>query len=280
MSTPEEEALVGPIVDIVTSFLDAVLKDDETSVAQRLTSESLKRIGLSVFGLDAISIPMGLAAKPHQLGLTSVEVGDGVALVEIRGRSAAGDDASVCTVILASEMGDWRVEDIWPVPADCDFTVDSVLEPTVMFYNGQAQLSISQSAELDFVERVLIPALQADGLGLHMIEQGVKIWRAFSEGHPVEGEAQAWAAGVHLAVLALVDADPDPGDLALRYAVPEEVVAACFMQIANRLGFDRLDEEEAPVERPSGLIDLAGRPIPPSGGADRGRGGGIILPHG
>jgi hypothetical protein len=281
MSTPEEEALVGPIVDTVTSLLEGVLQDDSEAVARQFSPESLKLVGLSLFGLDAIGIPMGLAAKPHQLGLTAVEVGDGVAVVEIRGRDDSEQDVSVCSVILASNGTEWRIEDIWPVPADCDFTVESVLEPTVLFYNGQLQLELANPDSLNAVERILVAGLQANGVGLHLIEQGVRIWRTFSEGVEEPADKEAWAAGIHLTVLALDDAGPDPNILAEYYGVPVDSVVSSFMEIAGRLGFEPEEQPKSPeVSRPSGLLDLSGRPIPPSDGPGQDGSGGIILPRG
>ncbi|MDB5057596.1 MAG: hypothetical protein JWO59_1068 [Chloroflexi bacterium] len=281
MSTPEEEALVGPIVDTVTSLLEGVLHDDAEAVAQQFAPDSLKRVGLSLFGLDAIGIPMGLAAKPHQLGLAAVEVGDGVAVVELRGRDSDEQDVSVCSVILGNNGTDWRIEDLWPVPADCDFTVESVLEPTVLFYNGQLQLELMNPERLGAVETQLVAGLQANGLGLHLLEQGVRIWRIFSEDMEEPVDAAAWAAGVHLAVLALDDAGPDPNTLAEHYGVPVNTVVSSFMEIAGRLGFEMQDDAQpAEAPRPSGLVDLSGKPIPPSGGTDLGGSGGIILPRG
>jgi hypothetical protein len=262
-------------------LLEGVLGDDAAAVARKLAPDSLKRVGLSLFGLDAIGIPMGLAAKPHQLGLTAVEVGDGAAVVEIRGRDDKEQDVSVCSVILGSHGTEWRVDDIWPVPSDCDFTVETVLEPTVLFYNGQMQLELANPESLDEVERLLVAGLQAQGLGLHLIEQGARIWRLYSEGLEPTAAAPALAAGVHLATLALDDASPDPEVLADYYEVPVDTVVACFMRIAERLGFDLQEEAEPPaVDRSSGLVDLSGRPIPPSGKPGSGGPTGIILPGG
>jgi hypothetical protein len=281
MNTPEEEALVGPIVDTVTALLEGVLQEDAGAVARKLSAESVKRVGLSLFGLDAVSIPMGLAAKPHQMGLSAVEVAEGVAVVEVRGRDADDRDVSVCSVILGNQGMEWKVDDIWPVPADTDFSVDAVLEPTVLFYNGQLQLEVVSPENLDAVEVALVAGLQSSALGLHVIEQGVRLWRAFSGGHEPPEDARGWAAGVHLAVLALDDASPDPDEVASHYGVPVEVLVACFMEIAARLGFEMEEQQQPPaVERPSGLLDVTGRPISPSGGSGSGRPGGIILPGG
>jgi hypothetical protein len=281
MNTPEEEALVGPIVDTVTALLEGVLQEDAGAVARKLSAESLKRVGLSLFGLDAVSIPMGLAAKPHQMGLSAVEVADGVAVVEVRGRDADERDVSVCSVILGNQGMEWKVDDIWPVPADTDFSVDAVLEPTVLFYNGQLQLEVANPDNLDAVEAVLVAGLQSSGLGLHTIEQGVRLWRAFSGGSEPPEDATGWAAGAHLAALALDDASPDPDAVAAHYGVPLDLLVACFMEIASKLGFEMGEETSPPaVERPSGLVDLSGRPISPSGGPGPGRPSGIILPGG
>jgi hypothetical protein len=281
MNTPEEEALVGPIVDTVTALLEGVLQEDAGAVARKLSAESVKRVGLSLFGLDAVSIPMGLAAKPHQMGLSAVEVAEGVAVVEVRGRDADDHDVSVCSVILGNQGMEWKVDDIWPVPADTDFSIDAVLEPTVLFYNGQLQLEVANPENLDAVEVALVAGLQANRLGLHVIEQGVRLWRTFSGGLEPPEDARGWAAGVHLAVLALDEASPDPDTVAAHYGVPVEILVSCFMEIAARLGFEMEEQQRQPVvERPSGLLDVSGRPISPSSGSGPGRPSGIILPGG
>src|ERR1035437_3613330 len=168
MTSPDDDALVKPVVLAVSAFLDSVLRDDVPAITAGLTEQSLQRVGLAVFGTGALGVALGLASQPHQVGLTSVEAGDGVAVAEVRGQNEAGDDVSASTVMLAQEAGAWKVDDIWPVPADCEFDPDLILEPTVLFYNGQAQLPIASGAVLDAVEAVLVPGLQRAGLGLQM----------------------------------------------------------------------------------------------------------------
>jgi hypothetical protein len=276
MASPDDDALVKPVVLAVSAFLDAVLRDDVPAITAGLTEQSLQRVGLAVFGTGALGVALGLAAQPHQVGLTSVEAGDGVAVAEVRGQNEVGDDVSASTVMLAHEAGAWKVDDIWPVPADCEFDPDLILEPTVLFYNGQAQLPIASGAVLDAVEAVLVPGLQRAGLGLQMLVQGVALWRAFRGGGAVPGDAALWAAVTHLAVLAVAAVDPNPQQVAEAYGVPMEDVAAGFGQLASRLGFGGEAEQAPPPPASSGLVDLSGRPLLPSG--SQAARGGIILP--
>lgn len=277
MSSRQEEALIEPIVGPVSALIDAVLHDDAPAVLQLLSEKSLKREGMALFGISAIGIPLGLAASPEQVGLSMAEVGEEMAVAEVRGRNEGGDDVSVSTVVLTSENGDWKVDDIWPVPVDLDFTVDVILEPTVMFYNGEAQLEVQQPEKLESVDRLLIGAMQADGLGLHLLEHGLRFWRTLHEENAIVGDVKSWAAAVHMAVLVLEGVEPDLAALSATYGVSEQALTARFFEIARKLGFQGGDAPPpAPVQQPSGLVDPYGRPL----SGDRGSSSGIILPRG
>jgi hypothetical protein len=280
MSSRPEEALAQPVVAPVTEMIDAVVQDDLPAVLDLLSEKSLKREGLSLFGMSAMGIPLGLAASPRQLGLSMAEIGDDVAVAEVRGRNEQGDDVSVSTVVLASERGAWKVDDIWPVPADLDFTVDVILEPTVMFYNGEAQLEIQHADELDPTDRLLVSGLQADGLGLHLLEHGLRFWHSLRDDGGVSGDMEVWAAAVHMCVLALDGIEPDPDALSKAYGVPTTDITDRFIDIARRLGLSGEEPQQPvqPVQKPSGLVDPYGRPLPPSGGSTTASG--IILPRG
>ncbi len=278
MSSRQEEAQVAPVVAPVTALIDAVLHDDVPAVLQLLSAKSLKREGLSLFGMSAIGIPLGLAANPQQVGLSMAEIGDDLAVAEVRGRNENGDDVSVSTVVLTSERGTWKIDDIWPVPADLDFSVDVILEPTVMFYNGEAQLDILHPEQLEAGDKLLIGGLQSDHLGLHMLEQGIRFWRALREDQVLAGDVRIWAAAVHMSVLALDGLEPDLDELSEMYGVPAKAITERFIEIATRLGAQAEDSPPPPVQRPSGLVDPYGRPLSQSSGPVSS--GGIILPHG
>jgi hypothetical protein len=280
MSSRQEEALVEPVVAPVTALIDAVLRDDASAVLELLSENSLKREGLSLFGLSAVGIPLGFAANPQQVGLSMAEIGDDLAVAEVRGRTEGGEDVSVSTVVLASEGGKWKIDDIWPVPADLDFTVDVILEPTVMFYNGDAQLEIQNPETLEPVDRLFVGAMQADNLGLHLLEHGLRFWHTLREQHAIVGEPKSWAAAVHMSVQALEGVEPDLAELSETYGVPERAITERFVEIAQRLGFQGADElpQPQPVQQASGLVDPLGRPLRSSGGP--GSSSGIILPRG
>ena len=277
MSSRPEEALAEPVVAPVTGLIDAVLHDDVAAVLSLLSEKSVKREGLSLFGMSALAIALGFAANPQQVGLSMAEIGDDLAVAEVRGRNEQGDDVSVSTVVLTSEQGVWKIDDIWPVPADLDFTVDVILEPTVKFYNGEMQLEIQNADALDPADRLLVSGLQADGLGVHMLEHGLRFWHTFRFGHGIAGDIRVWAAAAHMCVLALEGVEGDPGALAETYGVSAREIAERFVEIAQYLGATA-DEEPPPVQQGSGLVDPFGRPLPPSGGSARPSG--IILPHG
>lgn len=283
MATPEEDALVRQIMETVAAVLDAVLRDDRAVVAAHLAPESLLGVGLDLFGMDALAVPLGLAGRPQSMGLTSVQASDDMAVAEVSGRDAQDQNTSIASVFLNRSAGVWQVGDIWPVPADSDLDLDQIAEPTVLFYTGQLQLTPVADAHMDDVEALLLPALQEDGLGLHLIERAVHLWRLFRAGNGASSAPPAaWAAALHFTVLAMDEQDPDPGPIAARYGVPTESVVERFMQLISNLGFaPEGDTAPAPPPRPSGLVDLSGRPIS-SGrpGEDRPPRGGIILPGG
>jgi hypothetical protein len=228
--------------------------------------------------MSALAVPLGLAASPQQIGLSMAEIGDDMAVAEVRGRTEQGDDVSVSTVVLVSADSAWKVDDVWPVPADLDFTVDVILEPTVRFYNGEMQLEIQSPESLDPTDMLLVNGLQQDGLGLHMVEHGLRFWHTLRAGMTVTGDLRVWAAAVHMCVLALDGIEADPASLAANYGVSPQAVTERFVQIAQHLGMMAEEDAPPPPQRGSGLVDPYGRPLPPSGGTTTP--GGIILPRG
>jgi hypothetical protein len=285
MATPEEEALARQITETVASLLDGVLRDDKGAVAAHLAPEGLIGVGLTLFGMDALAVPLGLANRPHALGLTSVQASEGLAVAEVAGRDVNDRDTSICTIYLAQAGADWQVADIWPVPADYDLDIEGIAEPTVLFYTGQLQLTLAPDAELDDVEAVLVPALQRSGLGLHLIERGVHLWRLFKAAEaPPAAAPTVWAAALQFAVMAMDNQDPDPELVAAQYGVPPELVVERFMQLVTQMGFSpegATSEQPQPPPAASGLVDLSGRPLSSDRpGENRHSRGGIILPGG
>ncbi len=277
MTLRPQEAIAEPVVTPVTALIDAVLHDDVPAALAVLSERSIKREGVALFGMSALGVPLGLAANPKQIGLSMAEVGEEMAVAEVRGRDAQDEDVSVSTVVLRSENGAWMVDDIWPVPADLDFTVDVILEPTVMFYNGQMQLELEHPEEIDSADKLLLAKLQADGAGLHMLEQGLRFWHALRRDLNPAADVTAWLAATHMCVLALDGIEADPDEVAKQYGVPAKQVTDRFMEIARRLSNPE-GEPAQPVQQSSGLVDPYGRPLPPSGGSVRPSG--IILPGG
>jgi hypothetical protein len=284
MSAPIEDPRVAPIVSVVTALLDDVMNNNAASLVQKLVPDGLLSIGLSLFGLNAVAVPLGLAARPQYLGLTTIQVGEGLAIAEVRGRAQDETEVSVASVLLAEEAGTWTVEDIWPVPAEGDFDVDAILDPTSAFYTGEMQLELSPDAEVDDVESVLIAALQSATVGLHLQEQGVRLWRAFLESNERDERfpPEAWAGGVHLALFSMDGSEPDLEPIAELYEVQPELVAYCFIQLATGLGFaqaDESDDSDEPAQGESGLLDASGRPINSRASKDGRTDSGIFLPH-
>lgn len=282
MSTPAEDPRVSPIVDAVTTLLTNVMNNNAADLAQTLVPDGLLSVGLSLFDLDAVAVPLGLAAHPQSLGLTSIQVGEGIAVAEVRGRGDNEAEVSVASVLLADQEGTWLIEDIWPVAADGDFDVEAILDPTSAFYSGEMQLELSEEAEIDDVESVLIATLQGASAGLHLQEQGVRLWRAFKENNVRDDQfpPEAWAGGVHLALFSMDGSEPDLEPIAELYNVQPDIVAYCFIQLATGLGFDQAeDPSDEPVQDGPGLLDASGRPLNSRAAQDGRTESGIFLPY-
>jgi hypothetical protein len=285
MAGPGDDAVVQEIMDQVKSLLDSVMHDDPITSATRLAPGSFVAIGLDLFGTDALRVPMGFAAEPQYLGLTAIQVGEGLAVAELRGRNANEEEVSVCSLFLTSNADGWQVEDLWPVPADGDLQVEAIADPTRLFYSGDLQLALRDEASLDTVERQLVPSMQETGMGLHLLERAVHLWRSFKGAvAPDEGDPAAWAAGLHLAMELLDGNEPDVDAVAARYHVLGEAAIDRFTAVMNQLSAEGEAEPQQnaspPPPPPSGLqiLDSSGRPIPRGGRSDQG--GGIILPRG
>jgi hypothetical protein len=292
MSMSDDE-LVGRITDTVKALLETLLSNDAEAIATYLVPNSFIDIGRQLFGLDALSVPMGFAVGPHHIGLTAVQAGDGLAVVELRGRNEQEEDVSVCSVFLSQEPAGWRVEDIWPAPAEADFDATAIAEPTALFYTGDLQLALVENADLDPVEARLVPGLQHAAFGLHLIERGVHLWRTYrGVEQPDLTDASGWAAGVQLAVELLAGHEPDPAAVAAQYRVLAETAVARFSELITLLSAEGDAEGQAgavepPIVTPSAqILDSSGRPIssgrrPSNDGMRPGEGpGGLILPRG
>lgn len=286
MAGPSDDAAVQEIMDQVKSLLDSVMHDDPAASGAHLAQGSFVAIGLDLFGTDALRVPMGFAAEPQYLGLTSIQVGEGLAVAELRGRNASDEEVSVCSLFLSGNAGGWQVEDLWPVQADGDLQVEAIAEPTRLFYSGDLQLALRDDARLDPVERQLVPGMQGTGMGLHLLERGVHLWRSYREAvAPDEGEPAAWAAGLHLAMELLDGTEPDIDAVAAQYNVPGESAIERFTAVMNQLSAEgeagTQESAPPPPPPPSSLqiLDSSGRPIPRGGRGDQG-GSGIILPRG
>jgi hypothetical protein len=282
MATPEEEALAREIMETVSALLDAVLRGDGSAVADSLAPESLLGVGMAIFGMDALAVPLGLANRPQSMGLTSVQAADDLAVAEVSGRDEQDRDSSVASIFLVRSGDGWQVADIWPVPSDYDLDVEHIAEPTVLFYTGQLQLTVAPDADLDEVESTLVPSLQRNGLGLHLIERSVHLWRMFKlEDGAGSAPPTVWAAALHFAALAIDGQDPDPEQVASQYGIPAEAMVERFMQVVSRMGFSPEEEAAPPPPAASGLVDLSGRPLSAKRpGENRHPHGGIILPGG
>jgi hypothetical protein len=282
MSPSTDDPRVAPIVDAVTGLLTNVMNNNAAALARILVPDGLLSVGLSLFGLDAVAVPLGLAARPHSLGLTSIQIGEGMALAEVRGRDEHEAEVSVASVLLTGQHGAWLIEDILPVAAEGEFEVEGILDPTSAFYSGEMQLELLEDAAIDDVETVLIATLQGSSAGLHLQEQGVRLWRAYKEGNEPDEQAPpaGWAGGIHLALFSLNGSEPDLEPIAELYNVEPEQVAYCFVQLAAGLGFDQGDDQQdEPAPGGSGLLDASGRPLNSRGSQDGRTESGIFLPY-
>jgi hypothetical protein len=269
-------------METVSALLDAVLRGDGSAITASLAPESLLGVGMAIFGMDALAVPLGLANRPQSMGLTSVQAANDLAVAEVSGRDEQDRDSSVASIFLVRSGNGWQVADIWPVPADYDLDVEHIAEPTVLFYTGQLQLTVTPDADLDEVESTLVPSLQRNGLGLHLIERSVHLWRMFKlEEETGSAPPTIWAAALHFAALAIDGQDPDPEQVASQYGIPAEVMVERFMQLVSRMGFSPEEEAAPPPPAASGLVDLSGRPLSSKRpGENRHPHGGIILPGG
>jgi len=77
------------------------------------------------------------------------------------------------------------------------------------------------------VEQLLLPNLQVSGVGLHLIEQGVRLWRLFTSDAPSDNSVAAWAAGVAPGYPRTRRRGSRSNTLAALYGVPVEQVADC-----------------------------------------------------
>ena len=264
-----DDALIARIVERVRSLLDALLAADEVAAAAALLPGSFIHVGMDLFGIDALSVALGLAAEPHHIGITALQAGDDLAVAELRGRNDADEDTSVCSMFLTPEAGEWLVADIWPVAADSDLDPESIPEPTGLFYTGELQLPLREGAAQDPVEALLLPQVQQDGAGLHVIERGVHLWRTFRAEAPKDlGDAAGWAAGLSMAIDLLDGREPDPDTTAARFGTLPEAALTRFTTLLSLLEppGEELPPEPSPIITPgSTLLDASGRPIGSAG---------------
>lgn len=278
-----DDARIAQIVERVRSLLDALLTADEQAAAAALLPGSFIKVGMDLFGIDALSVALGLAAEPHHIGITALQAGDDLAVAELRGRNEADEDVSICSMFLTPEAGEWLVADIWPVSADSDLDPESIPEPTGQFYTGDMQLPLREGAAQDQVEALLLPQVQQEGAGLHVIERGIHLWRSFRAEAPGDlGDAAGWAAGLSLAIDLLDGREPDPTSTAARFGTLPEAALTRFTTLLSLLEppeEEELPRAQSPILTPgSTLLDASGRPIGPSRQA--GGGGGLIIPRG
>lgn len=284
--TMANEAVAQQIMSVVQSLLEGLVQDHYEAVSTALIPGGFLDVGRQIFGLDAVSVPLGFAVGPHHLSITTLQAGDLAAVAELQGRDAADNLVCSSSVFLSQHGDQWRIEDIWPVPVGNDLDVSEIPEPTGLFYSGDLQLEIVTDAGLDPVELLLVPGLQEAGIGLHLIERGVHLWRTFNETTaPDQSEAAAWAAAVHLVLLLLEDEEPDPSAVIAAYGAHEETALQALSALVQLLNAPS-SEEVAPaptiITPSSQLLDSSGRPIQSGrqGGSGKQGGSGIILPHG
>lgn len=288
-----DDEMAAAVADTVKALLDALVAGDAEAVSEQLSPDSFLTVGVELFGLDALSVPLGFAATPHHIALAGIQSGEGAAIAELRGLDQEEREVAVATLFLSQGAeGGWSVDDIWPVPADSDLQAMTIAEPTSLFYTGELQLPLLEGAVLDPVERALVPGLQEGGFGMHLIERGVHLWRTYrATAAPDMADPGSWAAGTHLAVALLDGRDPDPVEVAAAYAAPMGVAVERFTALMALVSAEAgVAEEQAapasPIVTPRGpqLLDASGRPIGPGtrqspDGPAAGRGpSGLILP--
>ena len=267
--TMPDDVTARQIMDTVQVLLAALVQDEADTVGSSLVPGGFIDVGRQIFGLDAVSVPLGFAAGPHHLSLTTMQAGDHAAVVELQGRDQEENQLTSSSVFLTRTGDGWQVEDIWPVAVGEDLEIERIPEPTGLFYAGDLQLEPLESASLDPVEARLVPGLQEAGIGLHLIERSIHLWRTYSEAaEPDLGDPAAWAAALHLVLLLLEEQEPDPELVVGFYGATESAAVERLSALLALLNASSGEEEEQYMEAPppiitpsSQILDSTGRPI-------------------
>jgi hypothetical protein len=267
----EVPPLVQEIWAATQAFVAALETEDAQTIKGLLVPRSEAGLAYGLFGFGPLRILLGLHwGYP---GYALVRVGrktEKTVLAEIRwlvgqeeGESAVGKDIR-STITWRRYRRKWRGEAINPAPMDDPLTLPIAQEMLDLLDEeqdewlpyavlaGAVQFKRLGSEELDDVESLFVPGMQARLFGLQEIVIAVRLWRDFKRrAGPTYRKPEVYAAAVEYIMLLLGFYEGSQKEIGEHYGVSAATVGSKHKEIEHRLGIHQYDERYSLREDPN-----------------------------
>jgi hypothetical protein len=270
----DKDTVWNGIWPVVQQFVLATLEENKQELKKLLVPRSRAAELYDLFGLYVFDILLKTVLGRQQLGLArAIETENGRFVYlefawldpDAGGKSYAATD--VVSIQLRKYRTQWRVSDVNPANTDSLMTEprantillankalegenDAPLEPWLLpiaLFAGALQLPLQENAQLDPVEALLLPGLQARNYGLVSLVGGRRLWRDFrKKAGPQLDKPAVWAAAAEFLMAEQGMREQTQAAVGQYYGVALTTLLACIRQIKQTLSLNGLHERYSP----------------------------------
>lgn len=252
-------------IDVVWRFFDALVGEDNLALVGLLTPNSDAALMHELFGATALVAASAMLRGPCVIRMRrALVLNGGVWLEGEQVRQETNEVVGYVVFHVERFNNQWRISEILPWHLEAVHYLTERPDPrtddSVAIILLSVGLTISERAQLDYVEQRLVQTMHDEHYPVNVITRAVRLWRDFRERGDATAYSDAtWAAAVHRAMSLLCLLEEPAEQFALMYQTVPDDVANAYNALIRALEITYFDHRYSPIPDPNELLKQAKR---------------------